>query len=430
MIGNSLLPSDVTTAGPYAGMFGSLRFGAEHGVVPMAQELQAALAARSAPLKIIDMAAGGDIDSEVFRWIEKMDAFIVFGSAKYGEDTGNQACTYYEYKHAFALKKRIILIRMIPFDQEFEELQARVIFNANKLVIPWMLGTPMPPDLPDKILEAIGLRSTVEQRLAQLEAENAELRSSVQGLEQKITTLERVVNPVSVSREELLSMRPRQLKAKATELGVSPALIDEAEDADDVKGFLQQLILSHVGESAASAAAAAPEGGQQGASGPKVAALEAQVASILQKLQQLEAAQQTAPAPAPEATLAPAMVQPPVPDPTPFNNRTLEMGLDDADREILRDNELFEVDDLAVMGSDDYHAIGIHVEEKRHALQLKQAMQGVRMSSTDIDTIFTQAHSRERYPSTAAALLHVTCSVCGSLQISVLVFMNLACGLQ
>ena len=188
-------------------------------------------------------------------------------------------------------------------------------------------------------------------------------------------------------------------------------------NTDDVKGFLQQLILSHVGESAASAAAAAPEGGQQGASGPKVAALEAQVASILQKLQQLEAAQQAAPAPAPEATLAPAMVQPPVPDPTPFNNRTLEMGLDDADREILRDNEIFEVDDLAVMGSDDYHAIGIHVEEKRHALQLKQAMQGVRMSSTDIDTIFTQAHSRERYPSTAAALLHVTCSVCGSLQI-------------
>ena len=26
-------------------------------------------------------------------------------------------------------------------------------------------------------------------------------------------------------------------------------------------------------------------------------------------------------------------------------------------------------DDLALLGSDDYHAIGIHVEEKRHALQ-------------------------------------------------------------
>ena len=64
---------------------------------------------------------------------------------------------YYEYKHAFSLKKRIILIRMIPFDQEFEELQARVIFGANRLVIPWMVGAPMPPDLPDTIMRAMGL---------------------------------------------------------------------------------------------------------------------------------------------------------------------------------------------------------------------------------------------------------------------------------
>eukprot|EP01046_Picozoa_sp_COSAG06_P084711 COSAG06_NODE_31483_length_520_cov_143.144893_1_plen_113_part_01 len=46
---------------------------------------------------------------------------------------------------------------MIPFDQEFEELQARVIFNANRLVIPWMVGAPMPPDLPDTIMRAMGL---------------------------------------------------------------------------------------------------------------------------------------------------------------------------------------------------------------------------------------------------------------------------------
>ena len=79
------------------------------------------------------MAAGGDIDTEVFSKIERCDTFLVFGSAKYGEDTGNQACTFYEYKHAFAKKKRIILLRIIPFDQEFENLQARVIFNANRL---------------------------------------------------------------------------------------------------------------------------------------------------------------------------------------------------------------------------------------------------------------------------------------------------------
>ena len=138
------------------GAFFSLRFGAEHGVVPMAEQLLAALAARGGRGKIVNMSAGGDIDTEVFQSIERCGTFLVFGSAKYGEDTGNQACTYYEYKHAFAKKKKIVLIRMIPFDQEFENLQARVIFNANRLVLPWMLGTPMPADLPDRILEVMG----------------------------------------------------------------------------------------------------------------------------------------------------------------------------------------------------------------------------------------------------------------------------------
>eukprot|EP01047_Picozoa_sp_COSAG01_P074934 COSAG01_NODE_12680_length_1700_cov_11.066209_1_plen_377_part_10 len=144
--------------------FFSLRFGAQHGVVPMAKQLQGALARRGTQARIIDMMAGGDIDATVFRTIEECGTFVVFGSAQYGEDTGNQACTYYEYKHAFALKKRIVLIRMIPFDQEFENLQARVIFNANKLVIPWMLGTPMPANLPDQILQAMGVASPAPAR--------------------------------------------------------------------------------------------------------------------------------------------------------------------------------------------------------------------------------------------------------------------------
>ena len=94
--------------------FFSLRFGAEHGVVPMAKQLQGALARRGTQARIIDMMAGGDIDATVFRSIEECGTFVVFGSAQYGEDTGNQACTYYEYKHAHDRKKRIVLIRMIP----------------------------------------------------------------------------------------------------------------------------------------------------------------------------------------------------------------------------------------------------------------------------------------------------------------------------
>ena len=43
--------------------FFSLRFGKEHGVVPMANELATALKAFGGEGKIIDMKAGGDIDT-------------------------------------------------------------------------------------------------------------------------------------------------------------------------------------------------------------------------------------------------------------------------------------------------------------------------------------------------------------------------------
>jgi len=72
-------------------VFASLRF---DGVVPLeAEKLRAALAALGVSLEIINMKGGGDIDTAVFKTIERCDTFVVFGSAKYGEDTGNQACT-------------------------------------------------------------------------------------------------------------------------------------------------------------------------------------------------------------------------------------------------------------------------------------------------------------------------------------------------
>ena len=151
---DAMVLADSNAAQPMK-IFFSLRFGAEHGVVPMAEALRAALAERGVTAQIVNMTAGGDIDSEVFSGIESCGTFLVFGSAKYGEDTGNTACTYYEYKHAMDRKKRIILLRMIAFDADFDELQARVIFGANRLVVPWMTGTAMPADLPDTIIDAM-----------------------------------------------------------------------------------------------------------------------------------------------------------------------------------------------------------------------------------------------------------------------------------
>jgi hypothetical protein len=69
--------------------FGSLRV---DGEVPVqAKQLQDAMRAEGAGLNLIDMTAGGDIDLAMQEGILAADTFIVFGSAKYGEDTGNAA---------------------------------------------------------------------------------------------------------------------------------------------------------------------------------------------------------------------------------------------------------------------------------------------------------------------------------------------------
>ena len=115
------------------------------GVVPLAaEELQIALAAEDVSLEIINMKGGGDIDQAVQEGILHADTFIVFGSVKYAERTDSAACTYYESKFAQTQKKRIILIRMIPFGAEFEFPQAKFMFGRNMFELPWILGTPMP----------------------------------------------------------------------------------------------------------------------------------------------------------------------------------------------------------------------------------------------------------------------------------------------
>eukprot|EP01045_Picozoa_sp_COSAG04_P007212 COSAG04_NODE_372_length_15668_cov_11.135975_9_plen_376_part_00 len=139
--------------------FFSLRFGDAHGVEPMAKELQAALKAKGVYAKIVDMQADGNIKKEVFSQIEACSTFVAFGSKHYGEDTGNSASTCKESEYVEGLtganKKKIIRIRMIPFDEQFEHLQGRTFFGMNDMTEPWMVGEPMPPDLPGKIVAAM-----------------------------------------------------------------------------------------------------------------------------------------------------------------------------------------------------------------------------------------------------------------------------------
>ena len=135
-------------------VFASMRF-ANGQPLPEAIELRDALKERGVHLKIVELTAGADINQEVFESIEHAEAFMVFGTSSYGEKTPNPACTYFESEYARNAGKKMILLRMIPWDQPFDHLQARVMFGMNSLVLSWMEEMPMPEDLVDGILAAL-----------------------------------------------------------------------------------------------------------------------------------------------------------------------------------------------------------------------------------------------------------------------------------
>ena len=85
----------------------------------------------------------------------------------------------------------------------------------------------------------------------------------------------------------------------------------------------------------------------------------------------------------------------PAADPTPFIQATDALGLDDSDRAVLREEDITEVDDLQVVSSDDFHALGIHIENKKQAVLLRQTLEGVGLNRAAIAIIFTQAQSRK-----------------------------------
>lgn len=95
-------------------------------------------------------------------------------------------------------------------------------------------------------------------------------------------------------------------------------------------------------------------------------------------------------------------------DPTPFIQATDALGLDDSDRAILHEEDIATVDDLAVVSSDDFHAIGIHIENKKHARLLRLTLEGLGMNHEAIETIFAHAESRELH----CALNHLMLSSC------------------
>lgn len=149
-----------------------------------AEQLKKALEDQGVKLHVVDISAGASITLTVFDIMERCHGFIAFGTKTYGANTGNPAATDREVAYwqgviqqstqqstqsssdgqsssiqltaqAMAEARPLIPIRMIDFNERFNELTARVLFGCNALSIQWTLGNPMPTDVVPQVKKPI-----------------------------------------------------------------------------------------------------------------------------------------------------------------------------------------------------------------------------------------------------------------------------------
>eukprot|EP00614_Pseudopedinella_elastica_P010495 CAMPEP_0172609846 /NCGR_PEP_ID=MMETSP1068-20121228/29753_1 /TAXON_ID=35684 /ORGANISM="Pseudopedinella elastica, Strain CCMP716" /LENGTH=240 /DNA_ID=CAMNT_0013413449 /DNA_START=957 /DNA_END=1679 /DNA_ORIENTATION=+ len=148
-------------------VFASMRFRADGPNRPGGEvgALASALSRYGVTLRVVDSTpVGTSITMEVFRVMEGCHAFVAFGTKDYGEETMNPAATDKEVAFWQGVVQRahspatrpLVLIRMLPFDEEFDHLPARLLFGTNALALgPWTPGSPMPNELLPAVLKAI-----------------------------------------------------------------------------------------------------------------------------------------------------------------------------------------------------------------------------------------------------------------------------------
>ena len=125
-----------------------------------AEHLQAELAKQNIHLHILNkVKLGDDISDIVFGTMAACMGFIVFGTKDYGEKTGNPAASDKElsFWQNYMMKKGKVLIplRMIPWEEDFDHIAAKVVFNTNSLTLTWIKGEPLPRTLVTDILKAM-----------------------------------------------------------------------------------------------------------------------------------------------------------------------------------------------------------------------------------------------------------------------------------
>jgi len=143
-------------------VFASMRF-PDGKPLPQAFQLKEALAKKGIDLFVVRVTAGDSIHDTVFDTaMDNSVAFVAFGSATYGQDTGNGASSHYEVlrwneKYA-AVWGPIIPLRLIPWEEKFLHTTGEQVFSNDALSLSWDQGAEK---VADEIAFAVSSRIKV-----------------------------------------------------------------------------------------------------------------------------------------------------------------------------------------------------------------------------------------------------------------------------
>ena len=128
-------------------VFISFRFGEAHA---QALALKAALEAMGYVVFLSDVKAGGNLQRVIGRALLDARLCIILATKTYGKETNGLFDTGAEMNFIIGKKKPYYLVRMIPFDEEFEEVSTSMAFPPTIMFKMWI---PEPRD-PDDTIEA------------------------------------------------------------------------------------------------------------------------------------------------------------------------------------------------------------------------------------------------------------------------------------
>jgi hypothetical protein len=169
-------------------VFISFRFGEAHAE---ALALKAALEANGHRVFLSDVSPGGDLQTAISHALSRCKLAVILATRTYGARTNGLFDTSNEMNFIIGRRKAYYLVRMIPFEEEWEEPATTMAFPPSIMFKLWLPGTPMADGTVEEIeakLSEVVLRVDSQRSLRASISSERNVDTSGTGLQQRVGT--------------------------------------------------------------------------------------------------------------------------------------------------------------------------------------------------------------------------------------------------